>query len=229
MALSAIAARRQKSEASSSPVGARKRRRNSQERPRERAFSPSRPIDDDDEEDDEDETTLPQTLTDSSMGDQDRPIITFPLHEREVSAISPQLEPRPAVLLILKPDDVACLTGVTAITILYGALSVFGAILQPSLVPHTVFAPLSHPIPALTAVRSSIVNSAVSLPANAMEHMVEGNTILIAQDISSGIHGLQSICPIFNGIFNERDDKQFDIMVSLVVYLQRATTYRNLE
>lgn len=211
MALSAVAARKQKSQEQvdatmvtpEEDTSRKKRKRYSDMEGR--AFSPSDPVD----------------LDGSGVlvSDIHHPIIKFLLDEVEIISISPSLVETKGTVLVLRPGEEVTMVGVAITTVLSGALSVLGATLQPSFIPHRIFAPRSHPLPVFKAVAylQSPQDPHFILPRTISHCMTEGCTVVLIQPVATGIQDLQKICPIFDGIFEGSaswDYEEFHLLVS---------------
>jgi polynucleotide 5'-hydroxyl-kinase GRC3/NOL9 len=108
-----------------------------------------------------------------------------------------------ASVLVLAPTDTLALLGTYTLTVIHGLLSLCGVTVAPSTKPHSVFAPRSAPIPVLRCVpfdgeESSMVSH---LPTRIRNLVHQDSTIIVLQELRTGIEGLGNICQTFEGVF----------------------------
>lgn len=154
---------------------------------------------------------------------------TFSLSPSEHEAL--RIPGERAVALVLSPSETLAFLGAYSFTILRGSVSINGVTLHPSKVSHRVFAPRSSPIPILEAVvkrgESSKHPSLSTLPARVAEYVGQHDSVIVLQELKTGIEGLGRVVRTFESSFKctrkEEDEEGSDLGlagVRLVCYFR---------
>ncbi|KAF9070394.1 hypothetical protein BDP27DRAFT_1447078 [Rhodocollybia butyracea] len=168
-----------------------------------RSYSPSRPIQlDDSSEEGEGEKPQPTTYKEET-----RPLTTFVpvqgqnlfhLTAEEVSFVSVSSSSA-ATLIALNPSETLTLLGTYRLSVICGSVQVAGAVLRgPSAKEHSVFAPRSSPLPFIRPLSSA---PATGLPPNIQSMIPHNSTVLLLQELHTGVEGLGKVCRTFEGVF----------------------------
>lgn len=176
-----------------------------------RAWSPSRPLLDSSDEDE----SLPHgagATPRRSQFDPERVVLStfrpiqdqnsFSLSSEELGSVG--LSSDAAVILILSPADTLSLLGTYQLTVLRGSVSLLGVTLHPSQT-HQVFACRSSPIPTLEALAERGESSraeSVAIPSRVRPAVRDSDSVVVLQELKSGIEGLGRVVRTFNGIFS---------------------------
>ncbi|KAL5508618.1 GRC3 [Sanghuangporus vaninii] len=108
---------------------------------------------------------------------------------------------RKGTMITLAEGETTALLGVYSLTVLRGRVSLMGTELHASASrPHTIFAPKCSPIPVITAVPSSTISSC-PLPDRITRSIDPSDTILLLEDVHTGVEGLGLICKTFENVF----------------------------
>ncbi|CCM03241.1 uncharacterized protein FIBRA_05366 [Fibroporia radiculosa] len=109
-----------------------------------------------------------------------------------------------ATLLIMVPSETLTLVGVYSLTVIYGSVSLSGAILSASAISYRVFAPRSAPLPViqcLTSGASTLCGETSAIPPRAHTAAAQSAALIVLQELYTGVEGLERVCRTFDGIF----------------------------
>ncbi|KAJ3734204.1 hypothetical protein DFJ43DRAFT_1064020 [Lentinula guzmanii] len=172
-----------------------------------RGYSPSQPIalDDSEEEEREDEgqqngsSVQPELLTTLVPIPRQN---TFYLTTEEVASVLSSKATTPGTLVAFNSSETLTLLGTYRLSVIRGSIQIGGAILHSKIKPesHNVFAPRSSPLPCIRALNSSSSSSSASLPVEIQN--VIGNSILLLQELHTGVEGLGKVCRTFDTVFS---------------------------
>ncbi|KAI0059362.1 hypothetical protein BV25DRAFT_1860655 [Artomyces pyxidatus] len=198
---------------------------------RRRVWSPSRPMPDSSDEDSADEdgpTSLlvdPMKLVSTSVEEVPESLSTFrPIPEQnsfyltqdEATALG--LSSDSALALVLPPSSTLSLVGTYQLRVLRGSVSLLGVRLHPSRISHRVFAPRSSPIPIIEALSErgeSSKSTHPPLPARITSSAGGLDSVVVLQDLRSGVEGLGRVVRSFEGVFQptryEENDHDFSL------------------
>ncbi|KAF8271674.1 hypothetical protein EI94DRAFT_1796800 [Lactarius quietus] len=111
----------------------------------------------------------------------------------------------PAVALVLFSSATVSFIGIYHLRVLYGSVSLLGAIVRPSHVVHRVFAPSSSPIPVIQALaaRGESSKSLPNIPARILRTIDEGDVVIVLQELQTGVDGLGRVVRTFEGVFDD--------------------------
>lgn len=206
-----------------------------------RIWSPSRPMPDSSDEDSADEDGPTSLLVDpmkpapSSMEEVPESLSTFrPIPEQnsfyltEDEATALGLSSDSALALVLPPSSTLSLVGTYQLRVLRGSVSLLGVRLHPSRISHRVFAPRSSPIPIIEALseRGESSKSTISpLPARITSRAGGLDSVVVLQELRSGVEGLGRVVRTFEGVFQpthfEENDHDFSLSgASIVCFLR---------
>ncbi|KAG6370399.1 hypothetical protein JVT61DRAFT_12120 [Boletus reticuloceps] len=173
----------------------------------ERAWSPSRPIldsSDDDEPGPSGSFDSTSHLTPStSKKTEPLTLSTFrqvPNHNVYPISENDDVSSGKARIPVLHPKETLSLVGLYSLCVLQGSVSLLGVTLSPSDTEHTVFAPLSSPIPILSWAMSVHQGSCTFPSPPSIQQQANATAILI-EYTDTGVEGLGRICNIFDGVF----------------------------
>ncbi|KAJ7066642.1 hypothetical protein C8F01DRAFT_712278 [Mycena amicta] len=172
-----------------------------------RSYSPSAPVNDSSEEELDEildvpippasfQPRLPQNLSTFSPEPDTN---TFHLLPEELALLNLSVDC--ATLISLRPGSTMALVGVYSLSVLRGAVSIYGARLHSSTTPHRVFAPRSAPIPIIEVLNASSTLQ-IDLPARLQAVFVDDNVVIVLSALQTGVEGLGRICRIFEGVFS---------------------------
>ncbi|THH10562.1 hypothetical protein EW146_g8330 [Bondarzewia mesenterica] len=196
---------------------------NNFQRHRKRAWSPSRPLpDSSDEVSSADEAAADVAESSNTpriqAGVDTTTLSTFqPIQDQNVFTLSPEelrrLTPssEAAVVLVFRASDTLSLCGTYKLTVLRGSISLLGVTLHPSRTTHHIFAPRSSPIPvieALTERGESSRTEMVSVPDRVRAASGENDSIIMIQEMRTGIEGLGRVVRTFDGIFKPSNKEE---------------------
>ncbi|KAG5649462.1 hypothetical protein H0H81_003675 [Sphagnurus paluster] len=183
--------------------------------PMKRRWSPSLPLNDSSDEGDMDAdldvsfsvlptTAVPKVPTTTEVLSTFHPSPnqnTFFLDVAEVSAL--QLESNaPGTLIALHSEETICLLGTYTFTVLQGSINHSGVLLSPSRRCHRVFAPRSSPLPLIEGQDSArAIQNIRNLPQSIHPLIARPITLVLLQELHSGVEGLGRICRTFDGVF----------------------------
>lgn len=205
-------------------------------KPQRRAWSPSAPFQDSSDDEEGDATledavlTPPVALRPAEEPPQVlstyRPILGqnfFDITQEELKTIGISLT-SPGKLLVLRSSDRLALLGTYSLTVLLGAVRLNGVLLTPSLHAHSVFAPRSSPLPVVEKI--SWVQgdkSAIPLPTRFSGSIVPGDTVILLQELRTGVEGLGRVCRTFEDVFTptrwQRNQSTVDLGLQGVHYV----------
>jgi polynucleotide 5'-hydroxyl-kinase GRC3/NOL9 len=191
-------------------------------RGRTRAYSPSRPVAD---SSDDASDASEQPLTDlSQLFSYNRPLLTNeepqilstyrPVHGQNIFRLTLDEGSAlglsgPAIAIVLTPSATVSFVGAYRLRVLRSSISLLGTIIQPSRVLHRVFAPRSSPIPVIEALvaHGESSKSLYDIPAQ-ITNTVEGDVIILLQELRTGIEGLGRVMRTFEGVFDQVDPEE---------------------
>ncbi|KAJ3991862.1 hypothetical protein F5050DRAFT_1580650 [Lentinula boryana] len=172
-----------------------------------RGYSPSQPIalDDSEEEGEEDEGQQNRSSVQPELLTTFIPIPrqnTFYLTAEEVASVLSSKTTTPGTLVAFNSSETLTLLGTYRLSVIRGSIQIGGAILHSKIKPesHNVFAPRSSPLPCIRALYSSSSSSSPSLPVEIQN--VIGNSILLLQELHTGVEGLGKVCRTFDTVFS---------------------------
>ncbi|EMD31750.1 hypothetical protein CERSUDRAFT_144572 [Gelatoporia subvermispora B] len=186
---------------------------------RRRAWSPSAPLPDSSEEEDgdnEDEPTPVQLGTHSAHAVSEQAtaeltnfqllVDTNTFHITAEDLLPLRLEApfnkQRGTLFLLSVSATLALTGTYALTVLRGAVSLGGVTLAASGVTHRVFAPRSAPLPVIVSAQGDDRDlDSTPLPARIRSAVHGGATIVLVQELHTGVEDLGRVCRTFEGVF----------------------------
>ncbi|KAF9457216.1 hypothetical protein BDZ94DRAFT_1176032 [Collybia nuda] len=118
----------------------------------------------------------------------------------DLSSLIPTL---PATIIALGFKETVCLLGTYRFCVLQGSVACSGVVLSPSPRIHRVFAPRSSPLPILEGAigKDSIAGLNLKLPPRLRPLAQAPATLLLIQELNTGVKGLGRICRTFNGVF----------------------------
>lgn len=179
-----------------------------------RAWSPSQPILDSsgDERVDMDSTADMVQYKSKDTGYQNMQRLSF-IPQENVNIFScVDMKQKTGTLVILKEGEKMAILGVYTLQVLQGTISFLGSSLHASFSPFTVFAPRCSPIPILTASKRTLENRDLSgVPDIVLQFLKPEDTLVMFEEASVGVEGLQTVCRTFDGIFNTRS-QQDDVL-----------------
>jgi polynucleotide 5'-hydroxyl-kinase GRC3/NOL9 len=171
-----------------------------------RAWSPSQPFYDSSEDELEQSNEIHESappLTDlpsafSSFIPEEN-VNFFRLSEEDI----PGRHSGDATVLFLPLLQSMALVGVYSLTVLQGSVSICGALLGPSMIAHSVFAPRSSPVPVIESVDSDEANPSLIevLPSRLMDFARQNPTVLLLEELRTGVQGLGRIIRTFEHAF----------------------------
>ncbi|KAF8630247.1 hypothetical protein AX15_003024 [Amanita polypyramis BW_CC] len=165
--------------------------------PIQRAWSPSIPMRESmDEDGTQADIPVAQILTTF------KPILNqniFHLSQDELPVLN--LESMRGTLLVLSTDESIRIAGVYLLTVLQGTVSLLGTKLGASPKQHHVYAPQSSPVPIIEALSSEPSISSVDRLSQLGLRDTSG-TIILIQELRSGVQGLGRVCRTFSGVFD---------------------------
>ncbi|KAI0676648.1 hypothetical protein C8Q78DRAFT_987253 [Trametes maxima] len=204
-----------------------------------RAWSPSAPLaDSSDEEgkDPDEQIPLDQPFLASQAGnatDEPKILSTFqPVWNKNVFHLPAQHgASQKRTLLLLGASEAVTLLGVYSVTVLQGSVSLAGVTLAPSTIAHPVFAPRSSPLPIIQCLprrkSSSSPPTSVDLPPQVAALAPNFDSIVMLQELHTGIEGLGRICRTFDGFFSpsrwHRNQPRFNLGLDNVYLLPLQT------
>jgi hypothetical protein len=162
-----------------------------------RAWSPSQPLAD---SSDEDEPTV-VTIEERHLPPEPAVLTTFdPATGVNTFSIPGDT---PAVVIILRPDEIITLLGVYNLAVLRGSISFSGTILAQSNAEIRVFAPRCSPLSPIRSVPSAHEreNNSGVLPPGVAANLRTGDCVLLLRSLPTGIEALGSIIKPFEGVF----------------------------
>lgn len=181
---------------------------------RQRAWSPSNPLQDSDSSSVENETIeldevpAPPIPGQSLIPPPDTPLSTWTPTSSNCHKI-PTDSSGTSKLLLLRAGDTITLLGVFALDVLKGDVEYQGVKLSPSLRKIEVFAPKCSPLSAIRALPPDPLNAEESslgqnlLPSN-LKEVVDAHegAVFIVSALRTGIEGLGRVCSTFESIFS---------------------------
>lgn len=131
-----------------------------------------------------------------------------------LSSSTPNL---PATIVVLGLKETICLLGTYTFCVLQGSLSCSGVVLSASPRTHRVFAPRSSPLPILegTLGNSSISDLYSKLPPRLHSLTQTPASLILIQELTTGVEGLGRICRTFDGVFEPSRWQKDDTLGSL--------------
>ncbi|KAG9103033.1 Polynucleotide 5'-hydroxyl-kinase grc3 [Ceratobasidium sp. 370] len=209
----------------------------------QRAYSPSQPVVDSSDEDqpptspgkpnssdsgvyiDQEEDPVSHPRARRTLGNIFNPIdkqSLFSLSAEEAFSVTGQ--PVAARLLVMQPGESLAFVGAMDFVLLQGPAELMGVPLLPSETSHRVFAPRSHPIPALSVPRVQDTVSARGLsgthglphqlPQHIRSLVTPTQSIILVRELPSGVEGLGRIMRPFGGLF-EPDARDMEVSYSI--------------
>ncbi|KAL4250974.1 Polynucleotide 5'-hydroxyl-kinase GRC3 [Abortiporus biennis] len=193
-----------------------------------RAWSPSALVDDSSESGSEEEDVVlesqsildtpipPQKSVQLNRDREEQVILTtyqpthnsnlFHLTEEELRSLHPSgsVSSASGCLLFLTGHEKLALMGTYTLTLLSGAVNLAGVTLRSSHILHPVFAPRSSPIPVIESLvvsESVPANVIVNYPQRVSNAVTQYPTVLLVQELRTGIEGLGRICRTFETSF----------------------------
>jgi len=126
---------------------------------------------------------------------------TFSLTADECAALG--LSDDPALALVFASADTLALVGSCSLVVLYGCVSMLGAVLHPSRTAHRVFAPRSSPLPVMRAHGDSGApkSTCVACPDRIRLHFSGIKTVVVLQELRTGVEGLGHVVRTFDDVF----------------------------
>ncbi|CAK5283075.1 unnamed protein product [Mycena citricolor] len=196
----------------------------------QRAWSPSAPLNDSSEDEDEEDQSDTSRAPASTPLVPHIPFTTFHAvpdetlfclghEEKLLLGLSGDA---PASLLVLTPGQTLTLLGVYALTVMRGAVSLYGVMLNASPAAQRVYAPRSSALPVLKAIATSAragLNK-LDVPPRARAACAEGRAVVVLQQLKTGVEGLGRIVQTFGGVFepSRRMDEAEDVLQIPGVY-----------
>jgi polynucleotide 5'-hydroxyl-kinase GRC3/NOL9 len=109
----------------------------------------------------------------------------------------------PGTLLALEPGETLCLLGAYTFCVLQGSVCFCGVNIPASMRTHRVFAPRSSPLPILEGLAGidKISGLEHKLPGQIRWVIDTHITLVLLQDLRTGVEGLGRVCRTFNGVF----------------------------
>lgn len=126
------------------------------------------------------------------------------------------------IAVILSPDESLSFAGAYSLTILKGAVSLYGAELRESPQSHRVFAPLCSPLPVITALsylqlpassNNGSVPGSFHLPPEILANLQTDQTLVVFQDLETGLEGMGRICKTFERAFKPHSSMSSDTIL----------------
>lgn len=116
--------------------------------------------------------------------------------------------------VVLEQGNKICLLGACRLTLLKGSIRVNGVPMQPSTVPHNIFAPRSSPLPVVeySAGDAQAVLDASRLPQALRSLYSSQCSLVLLQELWSNVEELGNVCRTFEGAY--RPSKWQDDLVS---------------
>lgn len=116
-----------------------------------------------------------------------------------------------AVYLVLSPSETLSFVGTVSITVLQGTISLFSSLLHASTGHYRVYAPKNYPVATIEAIEApKELENRTPLPAFLESSVNQSQTVIMVQDLHSGIQGLAKIFGIQQSTFETLNELQFD-------------------
>jgi hypothetical protein len=111
----------------------------------------------------------------------------------------------------MKPSETLSFVGTVALTLIHGQISLFGSTINASATRHMIYAPVNYPTATIEATGESRNSSEYSsLPQDIAKRAEQTDSVLVIEDLSSGVEGLNQICGgNHNAKFQSLSDTQF--------------------
>ncbi|KAG6861825.1 hypothetical protein C0995_011707 [Termitomyces sp. Mi166 len=107
-----------------------------------------------------------------------------------------------ATVIALRPEETLCLLGTYTFSVLQGSITLSGVTLPSSPRNYRVFASRSAPLPVLEGVDSSgAIPDVHKLPSVMHSVISTPVTLVLLQELRSGVEGLGGVCRTFDGVF----------------------------
>lgn len=147
-----------------------------------------------------------------------RLLILFRAGDPIISAFTPSLDQNvffdntnSSIYLVLSPSETLSFVGTVSITVIQGTILLFGSLLHASTVHHRVYAPKNYPVATIEAIEAQKeMQARKQLPAFLESSVNQSQTVIMVQDLHSGIQGLAKICGIQQSTFETLNELQFD-------------------
>jgi polynucleotide 5'-hydroxyl-kinase GRC3/NOL9 len=106
-------------------------------------------------------------------------------------------------VLALGPGETVCFLGAYTFCVLQGSISLCGVTIAASRRAHRVFAPRSSPLPILEGISGidMIGGLTQKLPEQIFSVIGTHVTLVLLQELRTGVEGLGRVCRTFNGVF----------------------------
>ncbi|KDQ14247.1 hypothetical protein BOTBODRAFT_132759 [Botryobasidium botryosum FD-172 SS1] len=132
----------------------------------------------------------------------------FPMDNEELLQFNMHTSSGRSAIIILEPSESLAFIGTARLTLLRGFISLLGVPLHPSLDPHPVYAPRSHPVPILTSLPNS-PRGDTELPPRLQAYCGPESSVVLIQEMLTGVEGIGTICKSFERVF-DNDDLELD-------------------
>ena len=131
-------------------------------------------------------------------------------------------------VLLLTPSDSITLLGTYSISVLQGAVTLGGVTVMAPSASLSVFAPRSAPVPIIQCLplKAPVSNPSAlqKLPVDLIKAAESFDTVIVLQELQTGIEGLGKICRTFDGFFGpsrwHRDQVRFDLGLDTVYFVR---------
>ena len=114
--------------------------------------------------------------------------------------------------IVLQAGATLSFLGTVGLTLLQGAVTLYGTTLYPSTIQHSIFAPRSYPVATITGCDNSsthpLLSEATWLPKKLGENVTPDHAVFLLQDLDCGIKGLGQVCKTFANVFEMDSDYQ---------------------
>jgi polynucleotide 5'-hydroxyl-kinase GRC3/NOL9 len=145
-------------------------------------------------------------------------LIVFRGEDPIISTFTPSLDQNvffdhtlSSVYLVLSPSETLSFVGTVSLTVVQGTISLFGSLLHTSTRRHRVYAPKNHPVARIEAIEApKEIENRMSLPMFLASSVNQSQTVIMVQDLNSGIQGLAKICGIQQSDFETLNELKFD-------------------
>jgi hypothetical protein len=116
-----------------------------------------------------------------------------------------------SVYLVLSPSETLSFVGTVCLTVIQGTISLFGSPLHASTGHHRVYAPKNHPVATIEAIEApEDIENRKPLPMSLASSVNQSQTVIMVQDLNSGIQGLAKIYGIQQSNFETLNELKFD-------------------
>ncbi|KAF4582699.1 Polynucleotide 5'-hydroxyl-kinase grc3 [Pleurotus pulmonarius] len=180
--------------------------------PRGRHWSPSAPVADSGSDEEEPEANLSSLPNRSPTTFQPSDTNTLRLTPDEVSSLGLNAEHGSAVAMSLSVGERFCLLGAYTVVVVHGSLEACGALFTPSTVPrsHRVFAPKCSHLPTFECIPASStpIPSPSPGPPRLQPICQKFSAVVVIQELSLGVDGLERVFGTFNGMFRESQQEK---------------------